>query len=381
MNKIVYMDNAATSFPKPPEVHEFAQYISQTRGVNASRGNYSPAMEVSRMIDDTRRKCLELLHAKNKVLAFCSSATEALNTVIQGLDYAPIQWVYISPFEHNAMLRPIYSLQKMRNFDIMQLAVSPTPLRYDVDEILRQFEQNPPDLVLLTHASNVCGLIAPFEEIFAAAKRHGAITVLDMSQTAGLVDTNISSADVDYAVFAGHKTMMGPFGVAGLVLKRGDSLRPLLYGGTGTNSALHDMPAALPERLEAGSHNIQAIAGLSAAVQWIQQISMKIIRERETDLTRQLKQLLRSYPNIRIVGNNEGVSIVSCVFDGYSPDEIGLILSRRDIAVRTGLHCAPLAHEALGTAPAGTVRFSLSCRNSEDELELLKAALDEIAQT
>lgn len=379
MNRTVYLDNAATSFPKPPEVHEFSAYVYQTRGVSAARGNSLAAAENSRLIDDTRRQCLELLHAENKVLAFCSSATEALNTVIQGLDYSNIKRVYVSPFEHNAMLRPIYNLQSSRNFAIMELAINVSPLRYDIEQIQQQFTDNPPDLVLLTHASNVCGLIAPFDEIFSAAKQYGAITVLDMSQTAGLVDTDISSHNVNYAVFAGHKTMLGPFGIAGLILRRNDPLKPLLYGGTGTHSALHDMPADLPERLEAGSHNLQAIAGLSAAVQWIQTIGMDTIRAREKELTNTLKQLLQGYPNIHMVGDCEGVSNVSCVFDGYSPDEIGLILSQRNIAVRTGLHCAPLAHKALGTAPGGTVRFSLSCFNSETDLDKLQDVLDEIA--
>jgi cysteine desulfurase family protein len=379
MDRTIYLDNAATTYPKPQQVYDYADSFYRECGVNAGRGSYPLAARASGLIGETRKQCAELFHiGRKKQVAFSSSATEAINTVLQGLDYSGVKNVYITPFEHNAVLRCVYYLQGLHKFNVITLPVQRSHLQYDIERIEKQFRINPPGIVVITHASNVCGLVAPFAEIFTLAKKYGAATLLDMSQTAGLIDTDLSGGHVDYAVFAGHKTLYAPFGVAGMILKNTAKLKPLIYGGTRFGSASEQMPDTLPESLEAGSPNIYAIAGLSAALGWIKDTGIDAIRQRETALTDSLKAMLKSYPNIHIIGENDGVSIVSCTFDGYASDDIGYILSSLGIAVRTGIHCAPAAHKFFGTLPGGTVRFSLGYFNTEDDIWRLRVALDEI---
>ena len=249
-----------------------------------------------------------------------------------------------------------------------------------MSSIQGQFETHKPDLIVMTHASNVCGLITPISAICELARPYGATTVLDMTQTAGLIDTNLTALGVDAAVFAGHKTLYAPFGVAGFVMKKDLQLKPLLYGGTGLHSASLDMPESLPERFEAGSRNTCAIAGLNYALDWIFETGLEEIYAKEQSLKQDLLTCLSRFPNIHIVGKNDGIGIVSCVFDNYTADEIGQVLNRFDIAVRTGLHCSPNAHKLLGTAPAGTVRFGLGYFNTTNDIEKLEKTLEYIKE-
>ena len=203
----------------------------------------------------------------------------------------------------------------------------------------------------------------------------------DMAQTAGLIDTDITRNNIDFAVFAGHKTLCGPFGVAGFVTNKGDLLNPLIYGGTGVDSANLDMPSEIPVRFEAGSHNIHAIAGLHAALIWIKETGIDRIRQQEYDTTKELLRILKSHYNISTVrcpDEEKNIGVISCVFDGYSSDSIGQVLSNHGIAVRTGLHCAPESHRFLGTAPSGTVRFSISYFTNNHDLEALDDVLEYI---
>jgi selenocysteine lyase/cysteine desulfurase len=228
----------------------------------------------------------------------------------------------------------------------------------------------------MSHASNVCGLIAPIEDICDLSKKYNSINIIDMAQTAGLVETDLMRIKADYAVFAGHKTLYAPFGVAGFIIDRNSQLQPLLFGGTGIDSANQELPDTIPEKFEVGSLNIQAIAGLNAALKWINKIGVDTIRKKEIENKRKLVECLKKFSNISIIGLNDGVGIVSCLFDGYSTDSIGLILSDNDIAVRTGLHCSPTAHKFLGTYPSGTVRFSVSYFNRNDDFNRLFEVLE-----
>jgi len=249
-------------------------------------------------------------------------------------------------------------------------------------KISYQFQEKNPNVVVLSHASNVCGIVAPIKQIFDKAKKYNSVTVLDMAQTAGLIDMNLNEVQVDYAVFAGHKTLYGPFGISGFVMDKKMSLRPLLYGGTGVDSANLELPNSIPERYEVGSMNILGIAGLNAALRWIEEVGIKKIYEREQQNRKKLLEIMSSHENIKVVlsKNGEQIGVVSCVFDGYSSDNIGQILDERNIAVRTGLHCAPLAHKFLNTFPEGTVRFSVNYFTRDDEFEQLKKALDYIEE-
>jgi selenocysteine lyase/cysteine desulfurase len=272
-------------------------------------------------------------------------------------------------------------LQQKYKFNIVILPFDIKKWEYDYEKIEYLFGCNHPDVVVLSHASNVCGFINPYFEIFSRAKKYKTKTVLDMCQTAGLVETDLSTEYVDYAIFDGHKTLYGPLGIAGVVGASFENFEPLIYGGTGIDSANSEMPNTIPTRFEAGSTNILAISGLNAALTWIKEVGVSNIRETENKNLRRLLDLLNQYSNIDIIAPGESekfIGVVSCVFKGYSSDNIGNILSENNIAVRTGLHCSPLAHKTLGTFPAGTVRFSIGYFNDEEDFASLEKVLEYI---
>jgi len=290
--------------------------------------------------------------------------------------------VYISPFEHNAVTRTLHHFELNGSVKLHQLSVT-KELQYDLEAIRYQFDADKPDLVVISHASNVCGLIAPVEDIFVLAKRYNSITVVDMAQTAGLVDLNVGLDTIDFAVFAGHKTLYGPTGISGFVMKPDLKPEPVIFGGTGYDSANQDMPDSIPERYEMGTLNISGISGLNAALQWIENKTLNEIWDVEQKHRQQLLDVLSEYPFIDVVGNKEGncyVGIVSCLIKGFSSDSMATVFDRCNVAVRTGLQCAPLTHKFLDTYPAGTVRFSVSYFTNDDDFEELKEALDYIEE-
>lgn len=375
-----YFDNAATTYPKPDAVYGYMDKFYRENGGNAGRGQYKLAATASRVISETRKMIQKVLQCENKDVIFAPSATLAMNMVLQGVVTAGMH-VYISPFEHNAVTRTLHALEVSRNISVHVLPYSVNE-GYNFEATLREFQQHRPDVVVISHASNVCGLIAPVEQIFSLAKKFNGITVVDMAQTAGLVPLNVGSNNVDYAIFAGHKTLYGPIGIGGFVKKTAAKPVPILFGGTGVESALQDMPHDAPSRYEMGSQNILAIAGLHAALTWFLENANEIRRAEESN-HRLLLSILNSHSNITIVGPQDRsncIGVVSCLFDDYSSDSIGDVLDRYEIAVRTGLHCAPIAHKSLKTFPAGTVRFSVSYFTDKDEFQLLSEALDFIEE-
>ena len=377
---MAYFDNAATTYPKPATVYSFMNDFYMTNGASAGRGNYEAALSAGSLIAETRSRIQQLLHCPAKQVVFTPSATIALNMILQGLIHTGITNVFISPFEHNAVTRTLHGYEKKGTIKVHKLHVS-DDLVYDFERIRYQFEATSPDLIIVSHASNVFGLVSPAEEIFKLGKQFGAITVLDMAQTAGLVDINIGLNVYDFAVFAGHKTLYGPTGISGFVMNPEITLPPVLFGGTGYESANQDMPESLPERYEMGTLNISGIAGLHAALGWIDSISVAELRQKESDHRRQLLKILEDYWFIKVIGNNpqcEYVGIVSCLIEGISSDSAGKIFDNAGISVRTGLQCAPLAHQFLKTYPAGTIRLSVSYFTSEDDFQALIKVLDHI---
>lgn len=378
---MAYFDNAATTFPKPEEVYQSMDSFQRQTGGSFGRGNYGFASSMKGIVDETRLLILNLLHCPAKKVIFEPSATISLNIIIQGLIRQEAKNIYISPFEHNAVTRTLHYYETLGQIKVNQLHVAPN-LEFDLQRIRFQFEDNRPDLVIVSHASNVIGLVAPVDEIFRIAKEYGAITVLDMSQSAGLVDCDLSKDYFDFAVFAGHKTLLGYTGISGFVMKPDFELEPVFFGGTGFESANQQMPHSLPERFEFGTLNAVGVAGLNASVKWILEQGIDAIARKEKLNREHLIELLSSYEFISLVGNVNGrkyVGIVSCLLQGISSDTAGQLFSERNISVRTGLHCAPLAHQFLKTFPSGTIRFSVNCfTNSEDFMEL-KSALDDIA--
>lgn len=380
---VAYFDNSATTFPKPEEVYSFMDKFYRENGVNVGRGQHKLASKASFLVDETRKLLLEILHCKNKGVVFTSTATEGINLVLQGREWKENSTVYISPFEHNAVTRTLFHLKDRYSLKIKRLAFNKEKIEYDLEQIKADFKEENPDVVICSHSSNVFGIVAPVEKIVEESKKYGAFNFIDMCQTAGLIDLNVGNENIDAVVFAGHKTLYGPLGVSGVVMKKDIELKPLIYGGTGVESANQNMPDIFPIKYEGGSHNILAISGLNASLKWLKNIRIENIYKKEKEIFNKLISLLKTYENIEIVGYREAkeqVGVVSCVFKGYAPDEIGQVLSDMDIAVRTGLHCSPYAHEFFGTFPAGTVRLSVSYFTTDDELDKLKVALDYIRE-
>lgn len=379
---MAYFDNAATTFPKPECVYKGIDDFNRNLAMNINRGKYEKSIKAGQIVHETRNMLLKLLNADgtHKVI-FTPSATISLNMILQGLDYKQIKNVYITPFEHNAVLRPLNYLRDLYNFKIIELCVKKDNIEYDLEGIKYQFQDQKPDLVIATHVSNVCGIIAPIKEIFDESKKYKAVTVSDMSQSCGLIDVNLKETQADFIVFAGHKTLYSMLGIGGFFIKNGLDLKPVLYGGTGVQSALEKQPESLPEKFEVGSSNTPAIASLYYSLNWLLSQKNGQVYEKEKINFERLHHLLLKYKNITLHGVSKNSSgIISCTFSNLSPDNVGNILAEKGIAVRTGLHCSPNAHKFLGTFPAGTVRFSVNYFTSDEDFIELANALDYIEE-
>lgn len=374
---MAYFDNAATTYPKPQEVYDFMDSFYRHNGGSAGRGNYNMAASTGSLIAETREEVQNLFHCPAKQVVFEPTATIALNIIIQGMIKKGAKNIYITPFEHNAVTRTLYSYEKNDKITVTELTVNEN-LSYDLERIKYQFDRVRPDFVIVSHASNVIGLISPVEEIFALAKQYGAVTLADMSQSAGLVDCNVGLQTFDFAVFAGHKTLYGPTGISGFVMNPSIDLPAVFFGGTGYESANQDMPESLPQRFEFGTLNTSGVAGLNAALKWIKNTGIENIWKKEMEHREKLISVLSKYSFVKIVGNEEGqkyAGIVSAVIDGISSDIAGNLFNEQGISVRTGLQCAPLAHKFLNTYPAGTIRFSVSYFTTDEDFQMLDDAL------
>ena len=404
---MAYFDNAATTFPKPQCVYDFMDSFYRNNGGSAGRGSHALSLTAGKLISDTRKRLQEILHCQNKEIIFTPTATIALNMILQGVIASATLskriTVYISPFEHNAVTRVLNHFEQNENIKVNVLPVQKN-LSYDFTEIESLFKKDKPDLLVVSHASNVIGLVKPVEKLCLLAKKFDCVTVLDMAQTAGLVDLNVGLETIDFAVFAGHKTLYGPTGISGFAMKADFDLAPVLFGGTGYESANQEMPKDIPQRYEMGTLNISGIAGLYAATGWILETGIDEIWTREQDHRKCLLEILGKYDFVKVVGNchtdsilltqNHGwmghseltmpvgrqdsesqyAGIVSVLIEGLPSDTAASVFAEQNIAVRSGLQCAPLAHKTLGTFPAGTVRFSTSyLTGEEDFLELEKA--------
>lgn len=378
---MAYFDNAATTFPKPECMYDYMNQYYRNNGGSYGRGENEFSSSAKGLVEQARLSIQRLLHCPAKQIIFQPSATVSLNVIIQGVISNGATNIYISPFEHNAVTRVLHHYESEGKIKVHTLTVS-KDLTFDLQRIKFQFDDVNPDFVIMSHASNALGVITLFEQVFTMAKKHGAITLLDMAQTAGLVDADLGQDIVDFAVFAGHKTMYGPTGISGFVMNPSYKLEPILFGGTGFDSANQDMPSVLPERFEIGTMNSQAIAGLFAALQWIEETGVQVIYEREKENRKRLIELLNSYDFLKVIGDSPKanyVGIVSCIIDGIRSDTAGQLFAERKIAVRTGLHCAPLAHKFIGTFPAGTIRFSTGYFTSDEDFDALRQVLNDLS--
>lgn len=376
MKSSSYFDNAATTYPKPDSVYSEADQAFRSLGGSIGRSDGQQSKTAAALAQRSKDSLKTLLGAEGKEVVFTSSATDALNRILQGLDLAHAT-VYVSPFEHNAVTRTLHHLALKSNVNVRLLPFDKDTLLLNEHDMLEAFSLHKPDLVVMTHASNVCGAVLPVETICEAAKGYDAITVVDMSQTAGLVPLRLNLGAIDFAVFAGHKTLLAPFGVGGFICSPSeDRLRPVFFGGNGVDSINQEMPRDLVHMEEIGSQNTYAIAGLLASTKWLAE--HEDAAQMEAKHSERLLQLLSNHANITVIAKDmlcPRIGVVSCLFDGFTPDEIGSVLSDQGISVRTGLHCSPYAHTFLGTIPLGTVRFSVSPLTNDDDFEHLHEVL------
>ena len=374
---MIYLDNAATTFPKPERVYTALETANRELSFNAGRGSYKAARAASAIIDDTKNRLLSLFHATGYAdIVFTPSVTHALNQVLNGLDLTGNSVIYVSPYEHNAVARTVYQLSVNSGASVKMLPLT-KDLQIDLEKAKYQFSINSPSVVILNALSNVTGYILPVAEIFLMAKEYGAITVLDAAQAAGLIDLDMPALNADVLCFAGHKTLMGPFGIGGFLIKHGITLKKVLTGGTGSASLTLDMPEEAPGRYEASSTNVVAIAGLNASLK-----GLDINEHRKTlrELTEYLLEALNGIPSVNLMGTfdtDKTLGIVSFVVEGYQSDEVGIILDDEyDIAVRTGYHCAPYIHEYLGDKPYhGTIRIGIGQFNTKEDIDALISAI------
>ena len=375
---MIYLDNAATTFPKPEEVYLAMDEANRTYAVNAGRGSYRVAQYASKVIDETRLEILKLVHGdKDSSVVLVPSVTIALNQIFHGLPFGAGDIVYVSPYEHNAVARTLHLISKRKGIIIKELPINEDTLEIDLDKVRYQFSKEPPKCVCVTHVSNVTGYILPVEDLLIESKKYDAVTVLDASQSLGLLEVDVKKLKADFIAFAGHKTLYGPLGVAGFITNSNEILDEFIVGGTGSDSLNLNMPQGLPNRYEAASSNIVAIAGINAALKWL---SVSEVYMHEKKLTHYLVENLRNIPNVKLYlpRNEENhISIVSFNIEGYKADDIGMILDQDfDIAVRTGYHCAPFIHKYLKNGEySGTIRIGLGFYNNTKEIDFLGNAL------
>ena len=377
---MIYLDHAATSFPKAPGVAEAVLHCLNEVGANPGRASHRLAREGSRILFQAREACAGLFGVRDSArLAFTRNATEALNLAILGRVPAGGS-VLVSSLEHNAVMRPLRHLEAARGVRLLVVPFDacgrPEP------EALRAALGQRPDLMVLTAASNVTGALPEVGEIAAQCRAAGVPLCLDAAQAAGHLPLWAPDLGVPLLCFSGHKGLLGPAGTGGLYAAEGFEPEPLIRGGTGSASDSETQPEFMPDRLEAGTANLPGLAGLLAAVRWLADAGIESVRKREAALTDRLLRGLLALPGVAAPGPGPGfprAPVVSITVRGRDLGELALELDRRDIAARVGLHCAPRAHRSIGTlAGGGTLRFSPGCFNTDAEIDEVLAALEAI---
>ncbi|MCA9231393.1 MAG: aminotransferase class V-fold PLP-dependent enzyme [Planctomycetales bacterium] len=386
MAQRIYLDNAATSWPKPELVYDAADLFLRKLGAASGRGGYQNALEANRIVERTRRGIARLIGAGNSnQVAFTCSGTDSLNLAIQGI-LRPGDHVVTTHCEHNSVLRPLQAMQEMARVEISfvpcdeQGTVSPNAVR----EALRPETR----LVAVIHASNVTGALQPVGEIGQILSKHQALLLVDAAQSLGHVPIDVHDFEIDLLAAPGHKGLLGPLGTGLLYIREGveQHLRPLRLGGTGTQSNEDSQPDTLPEKYEAGNHNLPGLAGLAAAVEWLEARTIEQIHSRHMQMTEQLIDGLAAIDGIRIVGPRstaQRTSVVSFAADGYDPQEFAVCLDvSAGVECRAGLHCAPRMHAALGSdRTGGLVRLSPGWSTTDEEIELALSAIATLAES
>jgi len=379
--KKLYMDNGATSFPKAPNVSKaMCTYIEEI-GTNVGRGAYENAFAAQRVIEHTRELLCSLFNfPTTSNVIFTKNITESMNILIKGL-LSEGDHVIVSPLEHNAVMRPLVSMEgKGVTFD---RAICDQEGNLDINsvEILIKPQTK---AIIMTHASNVCGTILDLESVGKLAKKHGLFFIIDAAQTAGLIDIDMAKLNVDALAFTGHKGLLGPQGTGGFLITDAlaKEIPPLIEGGTGSRSDSEEQPNYLPDKYESGTPNTVGLFGLHAALLYLEEIGLEQILKIEHARTQQFIKGLENFEDLRLVGTSDilkRTAVVSLDFSPRDNAEISWTLEQNfGISTRVGMHCAPSAHKTLSTFPQGTVRFSFSSFTTEEDIAYALNALEQI---
>ena len=380
----IYLDNASTTFPKAPTVATAMSDYITNRGININRGSYALAYDVEDIIYTTRQRLHPLFNGHDPAhVIFTQNVTMSLNMVIKGLLKAG-DHVLVSSMEHNAVMRPLTQLlDKGITFDTIPCDSTGSIQMDSIEPLIR------PNTValIINHASNVCGTIQPLESIGPICKAHNLQFIVDAAQTAGVIPIDVKACHIDALCFTGHKGLLGPQGIGGIILTKemAQTLTPLIAGGTGSFSHLETMPTHMPDAFEAGTLNLPGIIGLNEGLAYIESQGMENIHNHELALTQAFLEGLQSIDGINIVGKQniqDRTAVVSITIDGMDPANIAYELeSTYHIMTRVGLHCAPRAHQTLRTYPEGTVRFSFGYANTHKDVESALSALNTIVKS
>jgi cysteine desulfurase family protein len=382
LENLIYLDNGATSFPKPDEVYTFMDSFYRNFGVNPGRSGYDLCMEAGAVVDTTRKMLADLFNGNDpNRLCFSYNSTDALNLIIFGM-LQPGDHAITTTLEHNSVLRPLYHQNKLNNVEVDYVPFDTNGF-VDPEDIKQKIKANT-RLVIVNHASNVIGTVQPLEAIGRICREHDVAFAIDASQSAGKVPIDIEQMHIDIVAFTGHKSLLGPTGIGGLYVREGIEIRHTRAGGTGVRSAHRMHLDDYPYRLEYGTGNVVGIAGLHAGLKWIQEKGLDQIHHHEMKLTRMLRDGLRKIDGVLLYGQDDladHIAVLSFNIDGMEALNTGTFLDGEyDIACRTGLHCAPLVHEQLGTDKiGGTVRIGIGPFNTEEHIQTAIQAVAEIA--
>jgi cysteine desulfurase/selenocysteine lyase len=382
---MIYLDNAATSWPKPPEVLKAITDVLERAGGNPGRSGHRLSIAAARVIYDTREEIARFFGISNPLrVVFTGNATYAINLALKG-KLKPGDHVVTSSMEHNAVMRPLRSLEKQG----IRLSIVPCADdgSLDVKDMARAIIPGT-RLVVMTHASNVVGTLLPVNEIASIAHQAGALMMVDAAQTAGVISIDMHAMGIDLLAFTGHKELQGSPGIGGLVIADGvdtSRIEPLIRGGTGSRSESEEQPDDLPDKFESGTANLAGVASLGAGLRWIKDRGIDGIRHHLKELSKVLIDNLSTLQGVKLYGTcdpERSVAIVSFTITGKSVSEIGLRLDEEfGVLSRVGLHCAPAAHKTIGTFPEGTVRLAPGIFTTIDDIQKTVKAVSKVVQS
>jgi len=377
---MIYFDNGATSWPKPPQVLESMEHYLKDIGGSPGRSGHRLSAEAGRLVFETRELAAQLFNITDpQQIAFTKNITEGLNYFLL-TQLAPGDHVITTGMEHNSVMRPLRYLEgRGVEVTVVECDRFGHCLPQDMEAAIKSNTK----IIVVNHASNVIGTIQPLEAIGSMAKRHNILFVVDAAQSAGAIAIDVPKMQIDVLGFTGHKSLLGPQGTGGIYINPAIQIKPLIFGGTGSNSEFETQPLYMPDVLESGTINAVGLAGLSAGIRYILDRGLENIREHEKKLTQYFIDNLRNFPGVKLYGPldaRERTAVVSLNIENTVCSEVGTILDQVfNIMTRTGLHCAPAAHKTIGTFPQGTVRFSFGIFNTLEEVEKTVEIIKELA--